>query len=893
MIIIEGKLEDLSKKYLPKFNRDKFIEGLTPEVIIEHLYVSDPSPTKKYFEWMIQVCLDLIESNYAINNYRVGKIVTNIQEFDKNIDKLSQDFLDYNKEEIGNTTYNILNGKSLKDINIYNFFTLMKIIPLLVEYKTESQKRKLAKEGAKLVYQNDKYNVYEIDTYIASCFYGAGSRWCTTDKASDDHFRSYGTGNKKLLYVISKTKTKETDPQFYKIAINIKYNSNQITFWDAPDKSFDGWTYFNTEDPDILNFLISYVKEKNPENYHKMIPEEYLTSIKQKEEGLTDLQLISVLDSEKATRWLSYKYNLNIEDAIVKKLDLLKDSVINLSLEYLGNWFTNGEKSYLAKNEDNILKPRELTWRDIIPSYYQLAITTEYLPSLYINSFLGGDKNKMLEIAKNDLTILYWLARGGNILNDLGELYGAEKLIKYIIKNKTKPIFSLTGILPGLLKNETPKKVKELYEIAYKFDGMERNYSFIEYFLKKVPKETFIASFNQGNGNEIEPSSYGRTFIYLKQNDPDMIREVFDVEDINKIFKTQEKAFSYFLKNYEDFTDDLTIEKLVELFDVEVPESLYGKYMSDWEKRNVTNKYQINESSKKLFNYIIKKFSLKKLGDIVGYDDVFKLFCIVGFKKGINYMIENKVGDVAIDDIKIKDGKPVLVVKDRTDYAFLFNEESLAETILGDNLDWDSYSDVVSDWYNEVWDCVNPKSVEYIKAWIKENVTEYEDNEGETIDVGDTYLNEISDNELGRIIDEYDEFGELKREMGWAYDSAYNSVAQSDVIENTQNELETYLGKYAGYEPYKINKRVRNNETGEYQNKEYTEYQFLYNVGDNLYEILYDYTINNWGYSVDYNTYYNTLLKDSDPKKLYIETEAYPDSKEVCEYFNDDLPGRI
>ena len=30
MIIIEGKLEDLSKKYIPKFNRDSFTEGLTP-----------------------------------------------------------------------------------------------------------------------------------------------------------------------------------------------------------------------------------------------------------------------------------------------------------------------------------------------------------------------------------------------------------------------------------------------------------------------------------------------------------------------------------------------------------------------------------------------------------------------------------------------------------------------------------------------------------------------------------------------------------------------------------------------------------------------------------------------------------------------------------------------
>jgi|LakMenE01Jun11ns_1017448.scaffolds.fasta_scaffold9956127_8 hypothetical protein len=891
MIIIEGKLEDLSKKYIPQFDKDRgrFIEGLTPESVIEHLYVSDPSPTKKYFEWMIKQCLDMIAGNFTIGNDIVARMVRDVQIFDENINKIDDDFLTYNEEKIGNTTYRYLSEKPLRDINTYTFTILRKIISYLEVYNTKNERRRLAKEGATLVYENEKYKVYEIDTYIASCFYGAGSKWCTTDKDSDSHFKSYGTGNKKLLYVISKTKTKETDPIFYKIAINIKYDNNQITFWDAPDKSFDGWTYFNTEDPNILNFLISYVKEKDPENYHKMLPEEYLTSIKQKEEGLTDLQLISTLEGERATKWLSYKYNLKIGDAIVKKLDLLKGNVT----EYLGDWFTNGEKSYLIRNKENLLEPRELTWMDFIRSYHQLAITTEYSPSEFINSFLGGDKNKALEIGKNDLTILYWLARGGKYIEDLGRLYGAEKLFKYIIKNKTNPIFSLTSILPGLLTNETPKKRKELYEMAYKFDGKDRNYSFVDYFLRQVPKETFIASFNKGDGNEIEPTSYGRAFLYLKQNEPESIGRVFEVGDINKIFKSQEKAFSYFLKNYGDFIGDLSIENLVEVFNVEVPESIYGKYMSNWEKRNVTNLYEINEGSRKLFNFILKKFSFKKLADIIGYDGVFKLFCIVNFKKGINYMIENKVGDIKIDDIKIKNGEPILLVNDRTDYAFLFKDENLAEKILGDNLDWDPYNDTFYNWYDDVWGCVNSKSIQYIKSWIKENITEYENEEGENIDIGDTFLNEISDDDLGGIIDEYDEFGELKKEMGWAYDSAYNSAAQSDIIENTQNELETYLGEYSGYEPYKITKRVRNSETGGYESKEYTEYRFLYDLGDSLYEILRDYSINNWGYTVDYDTYFSSLLKESEPKKLYIETESYPDSLEVCENFNDDLPGRI
>jgi hypothetical protein len=329
------------------------------------------------------------------------------------------------------------------------------------------------------------------------------------------------------------------------------------------------------------------------------------------------------------------------------------------------------------------------------------------------------------------------------------------------------------------------------------------------------------------------------------------------------------------------------------MFSGDVPDSIYGKYMSDWEKKNVASTYRIKNGSEILFDFVVKKFSFKKLADIIGYDGVFQLFSIVKFKKGINYMIENKVGDIRIDDIKIKDGKSVLVVNDRTDYAFLFDDKGTAENILGEDMDWEPYSDVIYNWYDQVWGCMEPKSIELVKEWIKKNVGEYENDEGDIIDLGDTYLNEIDDDDLGKIIDEYDEFRDLKNEMSWAYDGGYNSVAQSDIINKTQDQLEEYLGGYIGYEPVKLSKARYNKETGNYEKYEYTAYEYLYNVGDTLYDILYDHAVNNWGYSVDYNTYFRDLLKDSDPKTLYIDADAYPDDKEICEYFNDDLFGRI
>lgn len=256
-------------------------------------------------------------------------------------------------------------------------------------------------------------------------------------------------------------------------------------------------------------------------------------------------------------------------------------------------------------------------------------------------------------------------------------------------------------------------------------------------------------------------------------------------------------------------------------------------------------------------------------------------------------MIENKVGDIRIDDIKIVNGEPILMVINRDDYAFLFENESLAKAILSGELDWELYYDVVYDWIDQVWDCVEPKTMEVIKAWIKENIVDYENDEGETIEINDTYLNEISDDELGDIINSNGYFEDLKNEMTWAYGSAYNSEAQSKVYEEVTDDLERYLGKYIGYEPYIVKKNFYNKETSRMDSKEETEYRYIFDIGSDFYKTLYDYSLSNWGHTVDYNTYYGTLLKDLEPDTIYIETEVYPNQKDVCEYFNEDLPNRL
>ena len=48
----------------------------------------------------------------------------------------------------------------------------------ILETQTQSEKRNSAKEGAKLVTNENGWKVYEILTYPASVYYGKNTQWC-------------------------------------------------------------------------------------------------------------------------------------------------------------------------------------------------------------------------------------------------------------------------------------------------------------------------------------------------------------------------------------------------------------------------------------------------------------------------------------------------------------------------------------------------------------------------------------------------------------------------------------------------------------------------------------------------------------------------------------------
>ena len=141
-----------------------------------------------------------------------------------------------------------------KDIN--QFKTLDEIITAINNHENKVRRTVKSVDGADVVYEDDRFTVVTPQTHKASCYYGAGTKWCTASMNGSTHFDNYNVDG-KLFYILDK-KAKSND-KYYKVALLQKYDGDK-TFYDAPDKSFkDGWILGTPEYDEIQNAIDKYV----------------------------------------------------------------------------------------------------------------------------------------------------------------------------------------------------------------------------------------------------------------------------------------------------------------------------------------------------------------------------------------------------------------------------------------------------------------------------------------------------------------------------------------------------------------------------------------------------------------------------------------------------------
>ena len=158
-----------------------------PLSAVERIEAIDPTPQKKYGEWLFNNLADSMDN-------------------DEDIRKYLEIFIKYK-------------DKHKTDINSLDFG---EFVDLVDELKEGGDLKSAAKEGADKIIDNEDYSVFLIKSYEASCQYGRGAKWCVSMKDDKSYWKDYNR-HSVFLFIIFKNEN------MYHEAFNMLGNTEQQT----------------------------------------------------------------------------------------------------------------------------------------------------------------------------------------------------------------------------------------------------------------------------------------------------------------------------------------------------------------------------------------------------------------------------------------------------------------------------------------------------------------------------------------------------------------------------------------------------------------------------------------------------------------------------------------
>ena len=367
------------------------LEGRKDEFLLRYKDKFKPEDIKKIFLLSIE-----LSSNQKFLNF-LGKVISSENVNDDLVKaKIAvEKFIKFQK------------NLEIKDINQYN--TLKDITDEIEKHENKVRRDVKKIDGADIVYEDDRFTVITPKTHEASCYYGAGSKWCTAAKSSDSHFMSYNRDGKLFYFLDKKAKS---GSKFYKVAMLQKYDGKQI-FYDAPDDSFKvGWILGTPEFEKIDNVIQRYMST----NYASDI-ELFKDEIKAKQELQRRTQRDDRIRRERLLRRMddirerdAWNPENNELDEVGRKANAVMSGLRN---EWLVNEVGEDEDIYNLIPETNSFYPGE-----ILAFKWMGENETD-------SEYIVGEWDDVYELAKSRLN---------DLVNDVGlmESFNEDYLMNYI-----------------------------------------------------------------------------------------------------------------------------------------------------------------------------------------------------------------------------------------------------------------------------------------------------------------------------------------------------------------------------------------------------------------------------------------------------------------------------
>ena len=255
ILILEGRKEDLKKKYSNKFDEEtlNWILNISDLVDFNH----------KYTDFLLKVVDPKID---ATPEY-IDIIIDYLKLFDKYQSQLEK-----------------------KDINQYK--NVSELENSLKPFQEKEQEKELEGQSKK-IYEKGDFVVIQPKTEEASCKYGSNTKWCVTSKGSG-HFGRYTSGRQSLYFIINKAKS--TNKNYSKVAIHFD-DEGFMRYWDAQDSPM------SQREIDVFEYAFPEMIESIKNDY------------KVYKGSMTDRFLIETFDkvgenSVEAKNYLNSNYNL-------------------------------------------------------------------------------------------------------------------------------------------------------------------------------------------------------------------------------------------------------------------------------------------------------------------------------------------------------------------------------------------------------------------------------------------------------------------------------------------------------------------------------------------------------------------------------------------------------
>lgn len=233
LLLTESKVDDLIVKYCDRFKQVDVPCNDDLKRILSHI---DPTPTKKYLEWIIKKIV-LIDSEMIFHG----------ADYVHDYMKRFNDLLEKNQLE-------------KRDINSYETYEELQLAVLSAE---EKKSKKDLSGQYKKIFEDGQYIMVRPLTEEASCRFGVDTKWCISSKLSN-RFKQYTEGDKNEFYFI--IKKGESRGKLNRVAVQIS-DFGRITVWNAEDhvEKTDILTIF----PDgIVNFILKRSEELRPKDCH-------------------------------------------------------------------------------------------------------------------------------------------------------------------------------------------------------------------------------------------------------------------------------------------------------------------------------------------------------------------------------------------------------------------------------------------------------------------------------------------------------------------------------------------------------------------------------------------------------------------------------------------------